>query len=260
MPESIANLSPSQVVGRFSKAQRLLEEGGLPWEAWQLVIDNPKARQRLVSYWRLGCYETSTSQKFARKIMGGNFLGLEDVIKHFGASFSDDELKALAEIPFDEKTLRGCHKTHVLFPGYPLSVLEVRSKIPRGTFWSYEDAWYDSQTFSANEKVELRWYLVSRDILSGSTSKNWDEQEKLIPESWERPSAVEMAYMAALYKLTRGKDLFAKYWAWTRSQASRGGRVGVGSCGGRVDLDRWHPADHDDRLGLAVSRKFQKET
>ncbi|MFH0769924.1 MAG: hypothetical protein V1926_00950 [Candidatus Peregrinibacteria bacterium] len=55
MAKTIANqLSPSQVLGRAATLLRLLEEDGLPYDAWQLPIDAPQKRKLLVTYWVAG--------------------------------------------------------------------------------------------------------------------------------------------------------------------------------------------------------------
>ncbi|MFH0770453.1 MAG: hypothetical protein V1926_03695 [Candidatus Peregrinibacteria bacterium] len=55
MAKTIANqLSPSQVLGRAATLLRLLEEDGLPYDAWQLPIDAPQKRRLLVTYWAAG--------------------------------------------------------------------------------------------------------------------------------------------------------------------------------------------------------------
>jgi len=61
-----------------------------------------------------GGYEPSTSQKLAREIMGTNFFGIEEAIKHFGVNPSKQQLAALAEVPFSEEVLRSAKDTHVL--------------------------------------------------------------------------------------------------------------------------------------------------
>ncbi len=50
----------------------------------------------------------------AHKIMGRNFLGVEEVSKYFGAIYTHTQLEYLSDIPFPERTLRECKDTHIL--------------------------------------------------------------------------------------------------------------------------------------------------
>ena len=52
-----------------------------------------------------GGFEPTTSQKRAREIMGKNFFGVEEAIKHFGINPARQQLAALSEIPFSEAVL-----------------------------------------------------------------------------------------------------------------------------------------------------------
>ncbi len=48
----------------------------------------------------------TTSQKCAREIMGKNFFGIDEAIKHFGINPTPQQLAALSEIPFSKAELR----------------------------------------------------------------------------------------------------------------------------------------------------------
>ncbi|MFZ2643502.1 MAG: hypothetical protein WA117_21095, partial [Verrucomicrobiia bacterium] len=69
-----------------------------------------------------------------RGIMGRNFFGVEEAIKHFGVNPSPEQLAALSEIPFSEARLREVKDTHVLVAVVPLSILDIRGKVERKLF------------------------------------------------------------------------------------------------------------------------------
>jgi hypothetical protein len=65
-----------------------LEAAGLNDELAQRVIDSKgnELAARVVQLIHSGGFEPSTSQKRAREIMGRNFFGVEEAIKHFGVN------------------------------------------------------------------------------------------------------------------------------------------------------------------------------
>lgn len=104
-----------------------LESAGLVDDLAQRVIDSPEngLAQKIVRLIENGGFEPTTSQKRAREIMGRNFFGVEEAIKHFGVNPSRSQLAALAEIPWSEEVLAACRDTHVLVAVLPLSILEI---------------------------------------------------------------------------------------------------------------------------------------
>jgi len=267
MGETIATLD--QHLGTAAKLHRVLREGGLLEEALQWPIDDPEFRSGLIAYWNtrgrsIEPVEETESQQRARAIMGKGFLGLNDAQQHFGIVFDDDQLQKLAEIPFDEATLQACRDTHSLFPGFPLSVLDIRQRSRRRgekLFYSDKDAWYNGEEFARDEKVGLRWYLVRKDIIKDSTSKTFQEQTTLLPDTEETPRACELVYMIMLTYLAKGVRLFEKIYARCVDRSSGGSRVYVGffdSDG--LDVSSWTDGYRDGSIGLAASRKLNLES
>lgn len=204
-----------------------LEDAGLGTQEAQAIIeskDNMLAR-KVVAYIQRGGYDPSTNQKRAKEIMGENYLGPEDAMKHFGVSFTDKELVQLREIPFTEAELEACKKTHILFAGYPLSILDIRNKAKH---LFYNQGWYDNQAFAKNEKVNLQWYLIRKDEVPSSTSKTWQQQQSLLTDNETTPRASEVIYMVMLYCLVIGKRLFGNMYVRCSDLGSGGRRVYVG--------------------------------
>jgi len=239
----------------FTKLLRELGTGGK--QVVEKLDDDPAYVRRIVRFMQAGGYSPSTDQKRARDIMGSNFLGVEDVIKHLGISFTDDELSALRDIPFPESVLTECKDTHILFPGYPLTILDIRSKVPQELFYSHGDAWYNNEKFAKKEKVGLRWYLIRKDIIQNSTSKTYQEQTALLPDTEEVPRACEVVYMIILYYLAYQKRLFERLYGRCVDVSSLGYRVDVGNFdSGGFDVGRWADFSRDGNVGLAASRKL----
>jgi hypothetical protein len=192
-------------------------------------------------------------------IMGRNFLTVEDVQRHFRVRFTDEQLAELGEIPWSEDVLRECKDTHILFPGFPLTIIEIRERAVKRCvklFYSDRDAWYNDQKFARDEKVALRWHLIRKDIVENSTSKTYDEQCKLISENEEVPQVAAVVSLIILYFLVTGIRLFERIYARCQDVTSDGDRVYVGFFV-RVGLNvgRYWDDSCLSGVGLASSRK-----
>ncbi len=276
MVNSAANQLPTDVqfekrLGQLATFVRVMRQAGLPIEfALQMPIDNPEMRERLVRSWLTGVPENGTqsasvnynptpSQIRAREIMGKSFLGVEKAVRHFGAVYTEEQLALLAEIPFLEAVLEECKNTHILVAGFPMTILGIRAKAPGKnpkTFYSCKDAWYNSQTFAKDEKVEVRWYLIRKQAAANSTSKNFDKQKALLSKYEEVPRACELVYAVVLYFMATGERLLPNIYVRCSDMVSDGGRVYVGCFGAHglgVD-DGWDDGRRDD-VGVSAARK-----
>jgi len=142
--------------------------------------------------------------EIARRIMGINFLGTEEVTKHFGVHFTCEQLVEFQMIPFTESELEGCKNTHVLMAGYPLTVLGIKSRVPNYFFYPHGNAWYINDRLAKETIVDLRWYLLRKDLIPGSVGATHDEQEKLLNNNERVPYACEIIYLVTLYRLATG--------------------------------------------------------
>lgn len=142
----------------------------------------------------------TTEQRRARNIMGKNFFGIEDAVKHFGVKPTGSQLETLAKIPFDEETLESCRDSHVLVAVFPLSIIDIRSIVnnfSQGTLFYTQD-WYEGQAF-ARDKGEVEWQLVKKIPINNSFLKTWEEQLELLSEDEEVPTAQIITYTAVGY-------------------------------------------------------------
>lgn len=203
-----------------------------------------------------GGFEPSTSQKRAREIMGRNIFGIEEAIKHFGVNPSKRDLAYMAEVPFSEEVLSACKDTHILVAVFPMSILDIRGKAERGLFYSYEDAWYNKQSF-AKDKGSMGWQLVRKTAVENSTSKNWNEQQALLSKDEETPKAQVMGYTIIGHYLATGERLFEKLYVRCVDLDSGGGRVSVGSFDAKgLYVDDWSDSARNEALGLSSARKM----
>lgn len=235
-----------------------LEAAGLDDELAQRVIDS-KGNDLATKVVRLienGGFEPSTSQKRAREIMGENFFGVEEAIKHFGVNPSSAQTTALAEVPFTEDALTCCKDTHILVVVFPMSILDIRGKVERTLFFSHEDSWYNREAF-AKDGGEIGWHLVRKTSVPDSTSKTWDEQQALLDKYEETPSARVMVYTIIGHYLATGERLFFEGLPVVRTSSVAGGRrVRVGGFDGRgLYIDYWGDGYRHGCLGVSSAQK-----
>jgi hypothetical protein len=195
-------------------------------------------------------YRLTTSQKCAREIMGKNFFGIEEAIKHFGVNPTSQQLAALSEIPFPETVLQQSKDSHILVAVFPLSILEIRAKVDRKLFYNHETAWYNEQSF-AKEHGEVNWQIVRKTPVDNSTSENWQEQQALFGKDDIVPTAQVLVYTIIGHLLATGERLVERKYARTSSVDSDGNCVYVSDVGsnGLGISDYWDAVgyDNDDR-------------
>lgn len=160
---------------------------------------------------RLGV-NTTTLVK-AQEIMGDLCLGAEIVKKHFGVSFTTQELCEIQIVPFAENTLRACASTHVLVLGANICISEiVESKwrlFDRNFFESYYHSPADFQNcdFVKKDRVEKKWMLLGRKYVPNSQGNNWRDQKQLVGPKEIIPRACEFIYITALTFLEKGQGI-----------------------------------------------------
>lgn len=226
------------------------------------INTEPVFADRMAAYARNGGIEASTSHQEARAIMGRNFFGLEEAMKHFGVNPSKRQMAYLAEVPFTKEVLTACKDTHVLVAVFQISLVAIRAKaaqakVPNVTCLFYQQDWYDSQAF-ANENGQVEWHLVRKTPVADSLGKNWSNQQALLSKEEETDTAQVMVYTIIGHFLATCERLFEKVWVRTSSFGSGGRRVYVGFFGaGGLRVSRGWDDGARDNLGLASSRKSE---
>lgn len=243
--------------GQGNEFLNKLEAAGLNDELAQKVIDSKgndlaaKVVRRILN----GGFEPSTSHKQARAIMGKNFFGVEEAIKHFGVNPSKQQLAYLAEVPFTEEVLKSCKDTHVLVAVFPMSILDIRGKVERKLFYSHDDAWYNKQGF-AKDKGEVGWQLVRKVPIADSTNKTWNEQQALLSKDEETPKGQVVVYTIIGHFLATGERLFENIYVRCSDLDSDGDRVDVGSFDAEgLHFSSYWRGGRDGYVGLTAARK-----
>ena len=195
-------------------------------------------------------------------ILGKDFISPEDVMKsRKGITYTEEQLARFGETVPAQEILEWCRDNNIMLvagPNCPMSLLEIRA-MKNGYFYSKEGGWYaeQKQKFSKDDKVETKWYMIRKDIVPGSISRNWDEQHALISEIETVLNAPEFVWAITTYKAVRCIYLFGGIYARTSSLGSGGDRVRVGDFddeGLHVNGSFWD-GGRDGYLGLSVARK-----
>lgn len=275
MADSTANLSEEVVfekkLGRLANFYRVMRQIGLPHEAIQMPIDDAQLRMRLARAWLSGAYTPLLTESDAKNVMGENFVGRKEAQHAIGYE-PDWQLEHLMQfIPVSRELLRECKDTHILVPGYPLSILDLQgvleSRFQKDIFAfpitdkKYPLPLYFDQPF-ARTKAGLRWFLVRKSVMLNSYDKNFDQQCEMLNQGEECPEAWELAYAMALYAAVKGIRLYEHDWAISKTIATRPdvgirGHVTIG-CGGagsgiRLDIHEYGP---HPRIGISDIRVF----
>lgn len=204
------------------------------------------------------------TQQHAREIMGVNFFGIEEAVQHFGVKPTAKQLEKLAQIPFDQATLEQCKNSHALVAVFPLSIVNILAKIPRDPEMFSHDNPCLGKVF-ASDKGEIGWHLVRKYPVGRSFDKTWSEQQDLLSEDEEVPTARVLIYTIVEHYLAtgrpagdRGKQLFKCGFVRTRPLRFNGNIISVGDFDydyGGLNLIEDDDVDAAPRLGLASERK-----
>ncbi|HEV7702306.1 MAG TPA: hypothetical protein VGO63_02600 [Candidatus Paceibacterota bacterium] len=123
-------------------------------------------------------------------------------------------------------------------------------------FYSKTGGWYSDQKFAREDKTSFGWLAIKKTPVSNSTSKNWNEQNKLLSALEKVPNAAEMSWFITTYFEVRGIRLFESIYVRTSSLDSDGRRVSVGSFdAGGLDVGHWDGDSRHDSIGLSAARK-----
>lgn len=235
-------------------------KAGLTEESAQVLNENPG----FAAYLLTGIKRFSMKApdyELVRTILGKDFISPEEIMKsRKGITYTDEQLSQFGETVPAQEILEWCRDNNFMLvagPNRPMSLLDIRT-MKNGYFYSKEGGWYaeQKQKFSQNDKVETKWYMIRKDIVPESTSKNWDEQHALIADTEFVPNAPEFVWAITTYKAVRGIYLFGGIYARTSSLDSDGPHVDVGSFddGGLHVLSHWDGVRFS-YLGLSVARK-----
>jgi len=180
-----------------------------------------------------------------RAILGEDFISPEDVINsRKGISYTEEQLVKFSETVPAQEILEWCRDNN-----YMLIVGPSCSIYNNGVFY------VDKDKFNT-EKVETKWYMVCKNLVSSSVYTNWEEQQKLLSEFEMVLNAVEFLWAITVYKVVRGIYLFRGVSVRTSSLDLDGNNIYVNVFSDRKPTVGYHwDGDRESNLGFVVARK-----
>ena len=233
-------------------------KAGLNDESAQILNENPGFAVYLAEGIRRFSAK-APDYGLAQSILGTDFITPEEVSKaRPSIVYTDDQITALAESLPSEDMLKWCKDNgYAVMPAPPtaMSLLDVR-EIQSTHFYSKTGGWYSDQKFAREDRTSFGWLAIKKTPISDSTSKNWNEQNKLLSALETVPNAAEMSWFITTYFEVRGIRLFESIYVRTSSLGSGGGRVLVGSfVSGGLIVNDWDGDRRDSNIGLSGARK-----
>ena len=129
-------------------------------------------------------------------------------------------------------------------------------------FYFNQNPWHVGQPHTDVATMQLRWYLMLKNIVPGSMDKTPEEQVAMLPAEYEVPSTIMEVTKDILVFRKTGERPNGSRWAACTERTVKTDKVSAGSvsCVGNFDghgLD----ADHWDGLrvydvGVGASRKL----
>lgn len=152
----------------------------------------------------MGSCISMPSYATVKTFLADHACGTADIERLFGVRYSDVDRESLESgVPFPESMLRRLARSHVLFPGFPLSIIEMRERFP-AEFYASTNGWFCNALFANDERVCPRWHLMERRPTHGSCDKNFTFQHLLLDLNFTScvPRACDLVFMLlAQYKL-----------------------------------------------------------
>ncbi|KKT32630.1 MAG: hypothetical protein UW19_C0018G0052 [Candidatus Moranbacteria bacterium GW2011_GWF2_44_10] len=253
--ESLVRIPQSELNATLERLSKL----GVTQEHFKRVRSSRKYAKAVASAF-LGDDGVVMSYNDVRTILGQDFITPEEIAIARKLTYGDDVLQYFTEtLPSEEvlQWLRDNGFVLIAGPPSPMSLLEVRD-LNAQLLYTKSGGWYAEakQKFSRDDKVVSEWLMLRKGVVPKSTSKTWDEQQKLLSEAECVPNAPETTWGETTYKKVRNTWLFSNIYARTSSVVSVGYRVYVGySANGGVLVNGYWDDDRYDFLGLASARK-----
>lgn len=237
--------------GEFEKSIQAQETaiqnlGGNPVQVFDRFRTDPAYTNRVMAFALRGGIDGSIHHKLARAILGNNFFGVEEWATLYNTSFTKKQLRSVAEFPWGEDILNGLcpfnpgklvKDTHFAFlgisklNGIPLTVVkwnEIHPATGQPQFYFNSNPWHQGQPHTDAATMELRWYLMLKEIIPDSTSKTPENQITTLPAEYEVPITIaEVTKDLLVFRKTGNRPNPSK-WAACKEKTVKTERVDAG--------------------------------
>ncbi len=183
--------------------------------------------------------ERATNIETAKKIMGKNFVGPEELSKistRFKISVPENKIPL---IPFSSDFLKTISRDYILILGLSkdkngksLTINKMRDILGFNPEKSepcfYNQDWYLKENFAAVKKLDFKWYLVSKKINNNTKGEDPNRIKKMIKKGEDFPSAILVTFTFFVYYFLTGEVLWKNDFVWCKDNDSNGDRIYVG--------------------------------
>jgi hypothetical protein len=248
----INNLVQSIIRSEFRKGRVTRAEA-------QKLPNNPNFRNLIASAIRMAL-GPDDKFKFAREILGIDFISPEEVSSTLGLSYDGDlQNKFLNGTPSIED-LGGLHTNKtILIPGppRPLSLEEIFNLFPqyfsnRGQFLDRENS-----TFFTSYTVKTNWIALRKVPIENSLNLSWGSQMSFIKSTRFLPNIAEIAWCLIVFHQLRSVFLLNDLYVRSTSSASDSSQVCIGNLGTEgFRIFNYGNTERLSTLGLITARRF----
>lgn len=213
---------PTSAGEEFGKDHGLVHEAlvtgrkvGAGREFWSLLAHNEYLFRLLMS-WTQGTSPhwngngknwLSADQRRAQTIMGENFISPWEVLRVLPTKFRYGlpDLFDLGNIPFSEATMRDCQQTHVLLPGFPISIGELWDAFPDFAMPMRKSS---SVKRLFEYTVPKGWFLIQKEGFPETSMKSLAAQKQMLDAADVVLSFTEAVWAALLFRAIRQSKIF----------------------------------------------------
>jgi hypothetical protein len=229
--EIVAMLRQSRLGGGiFANAQPLVQPIGAAHSSWSDALNNMPPHKR---------------------------ISIETVEDNLRVEFSTAQKLALRQIPFAKQTLASCHRTHMLFPGFPLTIDQLSNIVSdRGIFNNAAHVVARSTT-CGQQQLACRWYLLRCGVTPKSTGQGYYNQLTWLPKHEEVPQLAEVVFGMVLKAIVYDDHLFKRQYVRCAPLPGNTDQPIVGCFTKQgFEMRVFGPTKGIDNLGLASMRKL----
>jgi len=179
--------------------------------------------------------------KKIKKILGNDFIGPEELsrIKNNLGILDPYSYRKIPDIDFSIKNISSLRGKAILILGSPkmnrgkkLTLNNLRSqlgfdpKVKEPCF--YNQDWYLNEDFSKKTSLDLKWYLLKKNVDDKTLSKDPEIISKNMASNHRYPSAILTAYTFFSYYFLNKKILWSSNFIWCSDKDHHGDRIYVG--------------------------------
>lgn len=178
----------------------------------------------------------------AKKIMGKNFIGLDELKKiSYKLKFFDPyKYKIIPIIPFSVDKLKKASRDYILIlgiskakDGRKLTINTMRSMFGldprRKEPCFYNQDWYLKEKFASVTSLKFKWYLVRKKVIKETRGQDPGNIQKNLEFKQYFPLAVLTVFtFFAYYFHTNGKILWRHDFIWCSDKDKNGDRIYTG--------------------------------